>query len=260
MHKELRGSVTQSGKILPVAQRTRLGDEVTHRLREMILSNQIAPGTPLRQIELAEQLGVSRTPLREALRVLEYDGLLTVSNRNGTVQVADVSLENLYDMYQVREVIDGLAAKLLARVGPSKATISELRRHLRRLAHSESPYDPAMRTEAHAKLHALIAQASGNPYVASFGPLIRTSSAWLRHPLVSDPSAVAIIENGTTYSLGESMSTSDRAHAEIVDAIEERDSRRAELIARRHIRTTLKGIEYMIGMQHAAGQHPESSQ
>jgi GntR family transcriptional regulator of vanillate catabolism len=243
--------VPESVKISPVAQRTRLGDEVTHRLRELILSNRLAPGTPLRQTELAEQLGVSRTPLREALRLLENDGLLTVSNRNGTVQVVKVTLENLHDMYQVREVIDGLAARLLARLGPSKQIISELRRHLVHLAHSESPYDPAMRTEAHAKFHALIAEASGNPYVASFVPLIRTSAAWLRHPLVSDPDAIAIVKKGRKYSLAESMSTSDRAHAEIVDTLEACDSRRAEVAARRHIRSTLSGIEYMIEWQNA---------
>jgi GntR family transcriptional regulator, vanillate catabolism transcriptional regulator len=242
--------VSQLVRVLPVAQRARLGDEVTQRLRDMILSNRLAPGTPLRQTELAEQLGISRTPLREALRVLEYDGLLTVSNRNGTVQVVSVSLENLYDMFQVREVVDGLAAKLLARIGPSKQTLSELRRYHSRLADSESPYDPAMRTEAHARLHALIAEACGNPYVASFSPLIRMSSAWLRHPLVSEPSATSVVDNkGMTRSLGESMIISDRAHAEIVDAIEERNSRRAGMIASRHIRGTMKGIQYWISMQ-----------
>lgn len=218
----------------------------------MILSNSLAPGTPLRQTELADQLGVSRTPLREALRLLENDGLLTVSNRNGTVQVVNVTLENLHDMFEVREVIDGLAAKLLARRGPTVEVTAEMRQNLGDLAHSESPYDPAMRTEAHARFHAQIAAASDNPYVASFGPLIRTSSAWLRHPLVSDPDAVAIVDHGKVYSLGESMSASDQAHADIVDAIEAGNPRLAELAARRHIRSTLRGIESMIKSQNAA--------
>jgi GntR family transcriptional regulator, vanillate catabolism transcriptional regulator len=239
-------------KISPVAQRTRLGDEVMHRLREMILSHHLAPGTPLRQTELAEQLGVSRTPLREALRLLENDGLLTVSNRNGTVQVVSVTLENLRDMYQVREVIDGLATRLLALRGVSKETASELKRDLLGLAHSESPYDPALRTELHAKFHAQIAQECGNLYIASFIPLIRTSSAWLHHPLGSDPDAIALVDQGKTYSLGEVMSNTDLEHSEIVDAIEAGDPECAEEAARRHIRSTLTSIEYMIKWQAAA--------
>ena len=245
-------TLSEAFSLYPIAQRTRLVDEVTHKLREMILSNQLAPGTPLRQIELAEHLGVSRTPLREALRILENDGLLTVSNRNRTVQVVKVTLHELRDMYEVREVIDGLAAKLLAHLGPTEQTMSELRHHLSNLADSESPYDPALRTDAHARFHALIAESSGNPYLASFTPLIRTSAAWLHHPLVSDPDAKAIASRGKVYSLRESMISSDRAHAEIVDAIESREPRRAEASARRHIRATLRGIDYMVEWQAAA--------
>src|ERR1700728_4434439 len=92
----------------------RMVDRITEDLRELILDNKIPPGGVLIQTEWAEKLQVSRTPLREAFRILEQDGLVQVSNGNRTIQVVRFSDGELRDLYQVREVIDGLAARLLA--------------------------------------------------------------------------------------------------------------------------------------------------
>src|SRR5688572_27325927 len=106
---------------LRLTPQSRLVDEVATRLRQLILTHQLPPGSKLLQSDLAERFGVSRTPLREAIRLLEYDGLVKVSNGNRTVEVVTLSGDDFMQLYQVREVIDGLAARLLARRGLTPA-------------------------------------------------------------------------------------------------------------------------------------------
>src|SRR5687767_3149270 len=74
-------------------------------------------GTQLTQVALANQLGVSRTPLREALRLLESEGLIRTSSTNQSVEVVAMSICDLRQMYELREVLDGLAARLAAERG-----------------------------------------------------------------------------------------------------------------------------------------------
>jgi DNA-binding GntR family transcriptional regulator len=91
----------------------RLVDEVAEQLRDKIYAGEYVPGDHLRQEHLAATLEVSRTPLREALRVLERDKLLTVLP-GGRIQVANADLPNLLAAYELREVVDGLAASLIS--------------------------------------------------------------------------------------------------------------------------------------------------
>jgi GntR family transcriptional regulator of vanillate catabolism len=224
-------------------RRTRLVDEVTAQLRDMIVSGELPAGTQLLQIDLAEQLGVSRTPLREAFRILENDGLVRSSNRNRTIEVVTIGASELREMYELREVIDGLAARLAAQKGVSKETEAELRRLLDEMEASTKPYDPARRIDAHARFHSAIAEASGNERVQSFLPLIRVSSAALYLPFINDPSAVALVDEGRLLTHQEAMERAQTAHERIVDAIVSGPPRRAEMAARGHIASTLRWVE-----------------
>lgn len=227
---------------VPSLRRSRLVDDVTRELREMILSGKLRPGTQLLQVELAEQLGISRTPLREAFRVLENDGLLRSSDRNRTVEVVTIDSAELKEMYEVREVIDGLAARLLAIKGMSEELSDELSGLLEEMEAASRPYDPARRTAAHGRFHALIAENCGNEHVASFVPLIRQSSAALYTPFIGDSSAVALVDNGTLVTHRETLDTSENFHREIFNALREGNSRKAETTARRHIAGTLRWV------------------
>lgn len=79
-------------------QRTRLVDRVTERPRDMIVNGELEPGRPLLQVRLPERLGVSRTPLREAFRNLQRDGLVRVMNGNQTVEVVEMTPTELVEM------------------------------------------------------------------------------------------------------------------------------------------------------------------
>jgi GntR family transcriptional regulator, vanillate catabolism transcriptional regulator len=226
-------------------KRTRLVDEVTARLREMIVSGQLGPGRQLLQTELAEVLGVSRTPLREAFRVLENDGLVRISNRNGTIEVVSYNADDLREMYEVREVVDGLAARLSARRGLSDEATARFVALLTDMREASRPYDPIRRTEAHAAFHSLVIECSGNSRLAGLLPLVRVSSAALYLPFNEDPSAAALLNEGQLLTHQQAMDGAQDFHQQIFSAIVDRDEKRAETIARRHIVASLKFVGRM---------------
>ena len=88
-----------------------LREEVFNTLREKILKGVYKPGERLMEIHLADQLGVSRTPIREAIRMLELEGLVKMVPRKGA-QVAKISKEDLQDVLEVRKALDTLSVKL----------------------------------------------------------------------------------------------------------------------------------------------------
>jgi len=91
-----------------------LRELVYEELKHKILIGNVIPGTRLMEIELAESMGVSRTPIREAIRKLEKESLVTIEPRRGAY-VSDISIKDMVDIMEVREDLEGLAASLAAR-------------------------------------------------------------------------------------------------------------------------------------------------
>lgn len=90
-----------------------LREIVFEYLRNSILKGELEPGERLMELQLAEQLGVSRTPIREAIRKLELEGLVEMIPRKGAY-VADLSIKDVLDVLEVRMFLEGLAAYLAA--------------------------------------------------------------------------------------------------------------------------------------------------
>ena len=112
------------GSTLPIARST-LPEAAAERLRTLIIEGSLAPGTRLNERELSEQLGVSRTPLREAFRILAGDGLL-VQLPNRGAQVVALSAEDVRHAFDVMGALEGLAGELaVTRV--TRADIEALR-------------------------------------------------------------------------------------------------------------------------------------
>ena len=226
-------------------KRTRLVDEVTERLREMIVSGMLPPGRQLLQTELADQLDVSRTPLREAFRVLESDGLVQISNRNNTIEVVTYRPDDVREMYELREVVDGLAARLAARRGLTSDEKSRFERLLKDMKKASRPYDPIRRTETHGSFHSLVIECSGNSRLVSMVSLVRTSSAALSLPVIDDPSTAALVNDGQLLTHQDAMEGAQHFHEEIYEAILSQDEGRAETIARKHIQASLRFVVRM---------------
>lgn len=97
-----------------------LREIVYEQLKMQILQGIIEPGTRMMEVELAEDMGVSRTPVREAIRKLEKEGLVTIEPRRGAY-ASDISLKDMVDTLEVREDLEGLAASLAAaRITPEQ--------------------------------------------------------------------------------------------------------------------------------------------
>src|ERR1019366_2290214 len=95
------------------------------KIREMILHGELVPGQRVREVELANKLGVSRTPVRESLPILAQEGILTQLDTRGFV-VRAFTPQEIMDAIDVRGVLEGLAARLLAEQGPSRRIVQSL--------------------------------------------------------------------------------------------------------------------------------------
>lgn len=137
-----------------------LRDVVFNTLRQAILTGELKPGERLMEIHLAERLGVSRTPIREAIRKLELEGLVTMIPRRGA-EVAQITEKSMNDVLEVRRALDALCVELAC------DRISE--EDIRRLEQACNDFEDAVKTkdlkviaQADVELHDIIVQATGN--------------------------------------------------------------------------------------------------
>jgi GntR family transcriptional regulator of vanillate catabolism len=140
--------------------------QVVIRLREMIRNGEIPPGESLTEIPLAERLGVSRTPLRRALTILEQEGLLTKAGSR-SYEVRRFKVGDIADAIEVRGVLEGLAARQVAEHGAPRGLMRRLTEIVeagdRIVDKAElTPEDRALYFELNGELHRAIVEASGN--------------------------------------------------------------------------------------------------
>lgn len=146
--------VLQTDDFLP------LRDVVFNTLRQGILRGELKPGERLMEIHLADQLGVSRTPIREAIRMLELEGLVIMMPRKGAM-VASISKEDLKDVLEVRKALDRLAVSLACeRITPDG--LASLRAAATYFKDVTKTLDSTKIAEADVVFHDEIHKASGN--------------------------------------------------------------------------------------------------
>jgi DNA-binding GntR family transcriptional regulator len=153
-------------------ERSRLVDEIQAHLREQIYTGRYPPGTRLLQEQIAAELEVSRTPLREALRVLEHEGLLSLTRGNG-VEVVSFERKRLLDALVLRAVVDGVAARTVAERGLGRGLRAELDRALARQRAALAPWDRVVFARADADLHVALLRGTENPYLIAQSGLVR---------------------------------------------------------------------------------------
>ncbi len=137
-----------------------LRDVVFNTLRQAILRGELKPGERLMEIHLAEKLGVSRTPIREAIRKLELEGLVTMIPRRGA-EVARITEKNLRDVLEVRRELDAFSCELACdRI--TKQEGEELYRACEEFAAATATRDATVIAAADVKLHDIIVNAAGN--------------------------------------------------------------------------------------------------
>ncbi|MGV6802735.1 MAG: GntR family transcriptional regulator [Ruegeria sp.] len=137
------------------------GSSVYHQLLDEIRAGTLMPGDRLREIELSERLSVSRTPVREAIRQLEADGLVTHVPRQGAT-VRSLDYAEVMELYEMRAVLEGTAARLAARAA-SDVELDELDVLNERLAEAGTGPDAA---RINRVFHATLLDAAKNRFLA----------------------------------------------------------------------------------------------
>lgn len=211
-----------SNRFLPIdAHRPRLADEVYRQIVTAVGDGTLRPGDRLIQERLAEAMGVSRTPVREALLRLEREGLITPAGRRGFV-VRGASEGEIRDIYETREAIEGYAARLLAERGDTAALdrVADLVAHHASLADT-SVYEGYLANRA---VHRAIVEATGNAQLVDL-----FEAVWDR--------AVALLLYADVHPTTES--DFETTHAELLEALRSRDPERACAAMIDHVRSGL---------------------
>ena len=192
-------------------------DQVHAALREQILSGELERGSRLPQETLAAEFGVSRTPLREALRRLAAEGLVTLQPNYGAT-VSQLDFGDMRDAWTARLVIEPPAA----RMGAERRSEAELDRMQAAIDHQRAVGDPAASLDANRDFHLALVAASGNPHLIHLAELL-----WVARISVAIYTAQAAQVGGTAAWSDE--------HDGILAAMRAGDGDAAERLTREHI-------------------------
>lgn len=198
------------------AQDQSLNDQVREALRDAILSGRFKPGDRLVEAKLATLFGVSRNPVREALKALGNEGIISIAPRRGAV-VAELSESEAADVVELRAALEGFSARLAAR-RLNKEAGERLQSVLRAGDEAAEQGDTDALPALNDVFHAELADASSNLVLAGIMRTLRAKTHWL-FASVTKQRAVA----------------SWREHAAILRAVLDRDEEMAALLASRHV-------------------------
>ncbi|GAA2177522.1 GntR family transcriptional regulator [Leucobacter tardus] len=214
---------------------------ILERLRDMVVSGSAPPGELLGEIALAQEFEVSRTPVREALKQLEREGLVEVRPRVGTF-VRKPTEREILELFQLKESLEGLAAGLLAQRGE----VAELR-ILRQNVADESAVVEAGDARAYATLvhefHHTLVTGADNQKLAEHYALLMNQLAY--HRIVTQTLALP-------GRLGASLSE----HGRILAAIESKDALAAEFATRNHVAQSRQAATLARIHEHDGGAVP----
>lgn len=191
------------------------GNAAYRRLLEEIRAGALSPGDRLRETELAERLGVSRTPIREAIRQLEADGLVVHAPRMGAT-VRRLDYAEVMELYEMRAVLEGTSARLAARAA-SEVELDELEALHGRMA---AAADPAEAARLNRIFHKTLLDAAKNRFLA------RSMNSLDKALMILGPTLLADAERARS---------ADAEHRAVLAALKARDGAAAEAAMRAHI-------------------------
>lgn len=188
-------------------------------LLDAITTWDLRPGQPIPEVEYAKRLGVSRTPLREALRTLADQGLVRIVPGRGAF-VAELSVADMREIYEMREALECYAGRLAAIKGLAPALLDELEAEIREGHAAIEDGDIQRVFDTGVRLDRAIAEAANNRRLASALEVLRVQAARIRR-------MAALSTDRLHYAVNE--------HLELVAALRDQDPDRVEAITRRHI-------------------------
>ena len=210
--------------------RSSLHEQVTARVRDMIVDGRLEAGLPIPELELARQLGISRTPLREALKVLASEGLVELLPRRGAV-VKVFSAKDAQDMLAMIALLEEHAGREACHSASDAEIAAVLALHEQMRGHYERRERPEY-FRLNQEIHNAIVRAAGNPTLAMLHGILRTRMRRLRY-----------IGNQAPDNWSAAMAE----HETFIDALRARDGKRLGRLMREHLANTWPRIKSAVG-------------
>lgn len=203
-----------------------LGSRVFHTIRENILSGKYAPNEELKEKTIGEELGVSRTPVREALRQLELEGLVSIIPNKGAY-VVGISQKDMQDIYEIRCRLEGLCARWAA-TNITKEQLDELEEIVFRAEFHAKKGNSEQLVELDNQFHETLYKAANSK------ELQRVLSDF--HHYLQRVRKITLTDEKRAME-------SNMEHMMIVEALKEHDADKAERLATQHISSTAQNMD-----------------
>lgn len=202
-----------------------LSQKVYRILKTEIVKRNLKPGTKLLEVKIAKQMGVSRTPVREAIRELVAEGFVKMIPNQGVI-VSIASIEDTQEVLQIRSVLEGLAARLATKVINGEE-IKELEQYIEQMEYYANKDNALAFSKMDVEFHELILNICGNNRLIQIRKNLSDQAHRYRIRSLSIPGRLK-------HSLKE--------HQEIVKALKRKDSEQAGRLSQKHIENVLKNI------------------
>lgn len=209
-----------------------LRDVVFHTLREAILKGELKPGERLMELQLAAKLGVSRTPIREAIRMLEQEGLAVTIPRKGA-EVAKMTEKDMEDVLQIRDALDELAASIACEQ-ITKEELDDLKNTMHAFEESTQTGDLKRIAEADVRFHDIIYKATGNPKLENMLSNLREQMYRYRVEYLKDEKNYPVLV---------------REHSEIVEGLLKKDKHKVTEAMHKHVKNQVTAVKEIIREQ-----------
>lgn len=209
-----------------------LRDVVFHTLREAILKGELKPGERLMELQLAAKLGVSRTPIREAIRMLEQEGLAVTIPRKGA-EVAKMTEKDMEDVLQIRDALDELAASIACEQ-ITKEELDDLKNTMHAFEESTQTGDLKRIAEADVRFHDIIYKATGNPKLENMLSNLREQMYRYRVEYLKDEKNYPVLV---------------REHSEIVEGLLKKDKQKVTEAMHKHVKNQVTAVKEIIREQ-----------
>lgn len=231
MQDRLEENGTRDGEMRGIPLKRGVQQRVADQLRERIAHGDLVPGAALSETALAQEFGASRTPIREALKQLQAEGLIVTKPRVGTF-VAAPSRREINELFEVKEILEGAAARLFANRGEIPE-LEQLRENVRRSERAVADGDFDRYVEIVHEYHDLIMRGAGNAKLMQQYKMLMNQLLYTRFVHLSVRSSGRLPQ-------------SDREHQSILHVIEARDGATAERLMRDHVRASQQALMEML--------------
>ncbi|GIG65355.1 GntR family transcriptional regulator [Phytomonospora endophytica] len=218
-------------RLAPVSRYSTV-DLIAERIREAIVQGDLPPGSPLGEAEMAEQLGVSRGPLREGMQRLVQEGLLTTVRRRG-LGVASMSAADVADVYQMRAAVERSACLRLLRLGAPAlaATVRALTGEVRKMSRAAKKGAARQLGDADLAFHRMLVDSAGSHRLSRSMRTLLIETRLSTFSMQHGPSAGFVVR----ADLAED-------HEAIVDALRDRDETRLLALIESHMEGAVRRL------------------